>query len=92
MEEITLKVYLQPRSSKNEMAGPFRDGVRIRITAPPIEGKANEGLVRFLAKEYGIPPSHVQIIKGHHSREKIVKISGVKDMVFPLKKNPAQSP
>jgi uncharacterized protein (TIGR00251 family) len=76
MEDIILKVYLQPKSSKNEIVGPYRDGIKVRITAPPIEGKANEALVRFLAKELGTSPSCIEIIKGHHSREKTLRISG----------------
>jgi uncharacterized protein (TIGR00251 family) len=68
MEEIILKVYLQPKSSKNEIVGPYRDGIKVRITAPPVEGKANEALIRFLAKELGTSPSCIEIIKGHHSR------------------------
>ncbi len=76
MEDIILKVYLQPKSSKNEIVGPYRDGIKVRITAPPIEGKANKALVRFLAKELGTSPSCIEIIKGHHSREKTLRISG----------------
>ena len=79
MEETLIKVYLQPKSSKNEMAGPYRDGIKVKVTAPPIEGKANESLIRFLAKEFGVSPSSIEIIKGHHAREKILKISGSVD-------------
>lgn len=74
--EIILKVYLQPKSSKNEMVGPYRDGIKVKVTAPPIEGKANESLIRFLAKEFGISPSSIEMIKGHHSREKTLRILG----------------
>ncbi len=76
MEETILKVYLQPKSSRNEMVGPYRDGIKIKVMAPPIEGKANEALIRLLAKEFEIPPSNIEILKGHHSREKTLKISG----------------
>ncbi len=76
MKGITLKVYLQPKSSKNEIIGPYRDGIKVKVTAPPVEGKANEALIRFLAKEFGVSPSFIEIIKGHHSREKTLKISG----------------
>jgi len=75
MEEIILKVYLQPKSSKNEVVGPHRDGIKVKVTAPPVEGKANEALIRFLAKEFGISPSAVEIIKGLHSREKTLRVS-----------------
>ncbi len=51
MKETLIKVYLQPKSSKNEVVGPYRDGVKVKVTAPPVEGKANEALIRFLAKE-----------------------------------------
>ncbi|MFB3885484.1 MAG: DUF167 domain-containing protein [Thermodesulfobacteriota bacterium] len=74
---IILKVYLQPRSSKNEIVGPYREGIKIKITAPPVEGKANEALIRFLAGELEIPPSWIEILKGHHSREKTVRVSGI---------------
>jgi len=77
MEDIILKVYLQPKSSKNEVVGPYRDGIKIKVTAPPIEGKANEALIRLLGKELGISPSSIEIIKGHHSREKTLKVLGV---------------
>jgi uncharacterized protein (TIGR00251 family) len=77
MKETLLKVYLQPKSSKNEIVGPYRDGIKVRITAPPIEGKANEALIRFLAKALQIPPSCIEIIKGLHSREKTLRISGL---------------
>ena len=74
-KEFILKVYLQPKSSKNEVVGPYRDGIKVKVTAPPIEGRANESLIRFLAKEFGISPSCIEIIKGHHSREKTLRIS-----------------
>ena len=76
MESILLKVYLQPKSSRNEVVGPYRDGIKVKVTAPPVEGKANEALVRFLAREFGISPSSIEIMKGLHSREKTLRISG----------------
>jgi len=77
MEHIILKIYLQPKSSKNEIVGFYRDGIKVKVTVPPIEGKANESLIRLLAKELRISPSSIEIIKGHHSREKTLKISGL---------------
>jgi uncharacterized protein (TIGR00251 family) len=76
VKDIILKVYLQPKSSKNEIVGPYRDGIKVRIAAPPVEGKANEALIRFLAKEFKISASSVEILKGHHSREKMIRIGG----------------
>lgn len=74
MKEIILKVYLQPKSSKNEIVSPYRDGIKVKVTAPPVEGKANEALIRFLSKKIGISPSCIEILKGHHCREKIIRI------------------
>jgi uncharacterized protein (TIGR00251 family) len=76
MKARVLKVYLQPKSSRNEIVGPYRDGIKVKITAPPIEGKANEGLIRFLAKAWGLAPSSIEIVRGHHTREKILRIQG----------------
>jgi uncharacterized protein (TIGR00251 family) len=80
MKDLTIKIYLQPKASKNRIVGPYRDGIKVRVTAPPVEGKANEGLLRFLAKEWKISLSHIEIIRGHHSREKILKISTDKEL------------
>jgi uncharacterized protein (TIGR00251 family) len=85
MKDIVLKVYLQPKSSKNEIIGPYRDGIKVKVTTPPSEGKANEALIRLLAKELGIPVSNIEILKGHHSREKTLKIAGSSDS--PLQKS-----
>ncbi len=79
MESILLKVYLQPKSSKNEIVGPFRDGIKIKVTASPVEGKANQALIRFLARELSVAPSCIEILKGHHYREKTLRISGSSD-------------
>jgi len=86
MKDITLKVYLQPKSSQNEIVGPYRNGIKVKVTAPPIEGKANEALVRFLAKEFRISPSCIEIIRGLHSREKTLRISGVVRQELDFKK------
>ena len=79
IQEVIFKVYLQPKASKNEIVGSYRDGIKVKITAPPVEGKANEALIRFLAKELGVSPSYIEITRGHHSREKTLKISGNMD-------------
>jgi uncharacterized protein (TIGR00251 family) len=79
MKEILLKVYLQPKASKNEIVGPYRDGIKVRVTAAPVEGRANEVLLKFLAKEFGVTPSSVEIVKGLRSREKLIKISASLD-------------
>lgn len=76
---MLVKVYLQPKSSKNEIVGPYRDGIKVRVTAAPVEGRANEALLRLLAKEFDVAPSSIEIIRGHRSREKIIGISASLD-------------
>lgn len=75
MAEFILKVYLQPRSSKNKIVGPYRDGIKVRVTAAPVKGKANDALLRLLARECGVAPSSLAIVSGHSFREKIVRIT-----------------
>ena len=80
MKDLTIKIYLQPKASKNEIVGPYRDGIKVRVTAPPVEGKANEELLRFLSREWRIHLSHIEMIRGHHSREKTLRISGEENL------------
>src|ERR1700690_1066629 len=76
---VVLSVRIQPRASKNEIVAMASGGLKIRLTAPPVDGAANEALVKFLAAVFSIPKSRVEIVSGHTSREKIVRISGISD-------------
>jgi uncharacterized protein (TIGR00251 family) len=72
-----LAVRLQPRARRDEVVG-VRDGrVVIRVTAPPVDGKANEALCRLIAKAAGVAPSRVTIVRGHTAREKVVRVEGI---------------
>ncbi len=73
-ESITLSVRIQPRASKNEIIVMDGGQVKIRLTAPPVDGAANEALVRFLADTFSVSKSQVEIVSGHTSRDKIVRI------------------
>ncbi len=69
-----VEVRVQPRASSNEIVG-FRDGVlRVRLQAPPVDGAANDALVRFLADEFGVSRRQVRIISGFGSRNKVVEV------------------
>ncbi len=73
----TVSVRVVPRSSKEGVAG-FEGGVvRIRLNAPPVEGKANEALVRFLAKAVGVPKNRIALVTGEKGRNKIVRVDGI---------------
>ena len=73
--ETLLCAYVQPRASKNEFAGIFRQRLKIRISSPPLEGEANRQCVDFLAKSLGISKSEIKLLKGGQSREKTFLIS-----------------
>ena len=72
----TFKVRVQPGASKNEMVGVQQDALKVRISAPPVQGKANKALVNFLAKELGVKKSEIEIVSGHTSRVKKIKVIG----------------
>lgn len=74
---LFLRVYIQPRASKNEIVGLYNEQLKIRLTAPALENKANEALIKFLAKELKIANKSVEIVNGEHSRSKLVKIVGL---------------
>lgn len=71
---VTISVKLQPRSSRNQVVGREGDIYRIKVTAPPVDGKANAALVKLLAKKLGIPPKKIDILSGHASRLKTIRI------------------
>ncbi len=70
-----LAIRVTPRASRNEIAEVLSDGtVKVRLTAPPVEGQANDALVKFLAKVLDIPPSKIDIVAGTSGRDKLVSI------------------
>jgi uncharacterized protein (TIGR00251 family) len=73
----TLEVYVQPRASRNELAGIHKGTLKIRLTAPPVEDEANKECLKFLAKAFGIPKSNLEIIQGQKSRHKTILFRGV---------------
>jgi uncharacterized protein (TIGR00251 family) len=77
MPSLTLRILVQPRASRSEIVGPHGDALKVRLAAPPVDGAANEELIRLLAREYRVPRSAVSIISGHGSRRKVVEIAGV---------------
>ncbi|HEY6011231.1 MAG TPA: DUF167 domain-containing protein [Nitrospirota bacterium] len=76
-ENATLSVRIQPRSSKNEASLMEDGGLKIRLTAPPVDGAANEALIRFLADALSVAKSQVEILSGHTSKNKIIRIGGI---------------
>jgi hypothetical protein len=73
---VRLRLKVQPRASRTEVVGIHGEMVRIRLTAPPVDGAANEALLRFLAEKLSVPPSAVHLLSGHGSRSKVVLVIG----------------
>ena len=74
---VLFKVRVQPRASKNELAGFFEGALRVRVTAPPVEGEANEACRSLLAKILNVPKSGVEIVSGRKGRNKQVRVVGL---------------
>jgi uncharacterized protein (TIGR00251 family) len=74
MKEKILEVWVQPRASRSEIVG-YRDRfLHLRVSAPPVEGEANQSVKKLLARALGIPPSRVEILKGDRGRRKRVRV------------------
>jgi uncharacterized protein (TIGR00251 family) len=76
---IILNVKVIPRASKDSIQGILGDALKVRIQAPPVEGKANAHLVRFLSKHWGIPRASIEIISGGTGRNKRLRITDPTD-------------
>jgi len=72
---VTFKVFVQPRSSKNMVSGLYKDSLKIKLMAPPVEGAANTMCIKYLAKCLEVPKSSLEIISGHTSRTKKILLS-----------------
>jgi uncharacterized protein (TIGR00251 family) len=68
---------VQPRASRTEIAGRHGDAIRIRVAAPPVDGAANEAIVRFLADRLVVPRAAVQLERGAGGRSKVVSVAGL---------------
>ena len=79
---ITFQVRVVPRASRSEIAGEHDGALRVRVTAPPVDGAANEELVRLLAKELKVRASAVEIVSGHSSRIKCVLVRGADSLAL----------
>ena len=71
---ITLEIHVQPGAKKSEVAGVYGDALKIRIAAPPVEGRANAALIALLAEAFGVSKRNVAILRGEAGRRKTVRI------------------
>lgn len=85
---VRLEVSVQPRSSRNQVVGEQNEALKIKLTAPPVEGEANAALIDFLANYLKLPRKDIKIIKGETSRHKLVEIMGItrEELILKLSK------
>ncbi|MFA6427268.1 MAG: DUF167 domain-containing protein [Candidatus Magasanikbacteria bacterium] len=71
----TLHIKVLPRSSRNEVVGEMADGtLKVKLTAPPVDGKANEALIELLSEHFNLPKSKIKIVRGLTSKNKIIQM------------------
>lgn len=75
-DDVVLHLHVQPGAKKTEIAGEHGNALKLRLGAPPVDGRANECLIAFLAGRLGVPKSHVVIEAGDTSRSKRVRVAG----------------
>ena len=77
VDRAVIRVRVQPRASRDEVVGWLEDTLRVRVTAPPLDGRANEAVRGLIARAAGVPPSAVAIVAGEHGRDKLVGVAGL---------------
>ena len=77
-DTLILQILLQPKASANAFVGPHEGRLKIRLTAPPIDGQANQALITFIAKAFKVPKNQVVLLKGELSRQKTLAITAPK--------------
>lgn len=73
-ENIILTLHVQPGAKRSEIAGLHGDALKIRLAAPPVEGRANEALLKFIAKLFDVPLRQVELKRGEQSRHKVILV------------------
>jgi uncharacterized protein (TIGR00251 family) len=74
---VRIRIRAQPRASRTEIVGEHGGALKVRVAAPPVDGAANDELVRHIAKRVGVAPSRVRVLSGDTGRSKVVEIEGV---------------
>lgn len=76
---VRLHLWIQPNASKSEVIGPFENSLKIKIKAPPVDGKANKEVIEFLSDLLDVPKKNISILRGDSSRKKCVEIMGLSE-------------
>ncbi len=74
---VVMKIKVQPRASRNKIAGTIGDALKVMLTAPPVDGEANAACIEFFSDLLGIPKRDIEILTGHTGRNKTIKLYGL---------------
>jgi hypothetical protein len=74
---VNFAIKVQPRAKKNAITGEIGDALKVSLTAPPVEGKANQACIEFFAKLFEVPRSSITIAAGQTSRNKLIRVAGL---------------
>jgi uncharacterized protein (TIGR00251 family) len=86
-DDLVLHLRVQPKAAKDRFVGPFGDHeYKITLTAPPVNGRANEHLIKFLSVSFGLPRSRIALLSGKTSRSKCLKLKSPTRTPIPLEK------
>ena len=83
---MTIKIKVEPRSSKTGIVGPYGNALKVKLTSPPVEGKANKELIEVLARELKVKKKDIEIVSGQSSKNKVVRINGITSIEERIKK------
>ena len=89
---VSFSVKVQPRARRNAITGTLGDALKLALTAPPVEGRANQAVIEFLAETLEIPRASVTITSGETSRNKVVRVAGVSKRIVEQKLEAALGP
>lgn len=76
-KSVTFAVRIHPRAKKNSITGELGDALKVSLTAPPIDGRANEACIEFFARLLGVQPATISIASGDTSRNKVIRVTGL---------------
>jgi hypothetical protein len=89
-ENLILYCHFQPRASNDEIVGVHGSRLKIRITAPPVDGKANEHIIKLFSKMFEAPKGNIEIVQGELGRQKTIRIHAPKTLPGKAEINPAE--
>lgn len=88
---ISITVRVHPRAKRDSITGTMGDALKLSLTSPPVEGRANEACIAFFAKYFAVPRASVTIAAGQSSRNKVIRISGISREIAEAKINESLS-